>query len=104
MLYQKMDENNVLTRRVEQLSSQCQQLVLQQQLASLQQANHNSNFASPSLAPTSSSLINQVNLQGLIGAGSSGPAPASAATPNLGFPLHGQNQLSQAQNLTSQHS
>ena len=35
MLYSKIDENNILTRRVEQLSAQCQQLVLQQQLASL---------------------------------------------------------------------
>ena len=39
MLYSKIDENNALQRKVEQLQSSNQQLVFQQQLASLQQAN-----------------------------------------------------------------
>lgn len=36
MLYSKIDENNMLTRKVEQLSAQTQQLVLELQLAKLQ--------------------------------------------------------------------
>jgi len=39
MLYSKIDENNMLTRKVEQLSSQTQQLVLELQLANLQHQN-----------------------------------------------------------------
>ena len=40
MLYSKIDENNLLQRKVEQLTAQHQQFVFQQQIATLQQQNN----------------------------------------------------------------
>ena len=46
MLYSKIDENNALQRKVEQLTYQNQQMMFTQQIASLQHAANNGTTAS----------------------------------------------------------
>ena len=59
MLYSKIDENNMLTRKVERLSAQTQQLVLELQLANLQHQNQQNNSSqSPLLGATASTISN----------------------------------------------
>ncbi len=58
MLYSKIDENNALQRKVEQLTSQNQQLLFAQQLASLQAVNGAGGPASLSTSPVLSAAQN----------------------------------------------
>lgn len=111
MLYQKMDENNALTRRVEQSNTQYQQLFLQQQLASLQHVSGHQASTSPSLsaatATATSNLLNQVNLSGLLGApnGQNQQSMVSklsgSAIENLGSAPNGHNKNNQINSLLS---